>query len=250
MLRTPIIGWIYNDIQVYLEEIGSEKLTNWFILYMGLISIMFFAGFALHTHQGRIQESTEDMLNPEEPLGRWTYSIYHESNEDVLNPEELLEHRIDSIYQESTMHAQVENLTRENQQLKTKVSTLETDMAVLEKKIVEMEEVNAAAKDESPASPKQVDEEDVSNETHQESVSAEESTTSPTKEASSDVPTAETTESQNAAVPVEESKIAEDVTEPPTPVATKDLEEPTNSSSDAMEKDAPAPEQEFNNRAA
>ena len=57
---------------------------------MGLISIMFFAGFALHTHQERIQESTEDMLNPEEPLGRWTYSIYHESNEDVLNPEEVI----------------------------------------------------------------------------------------------------------------------------------------------------------------
>ena len=90
MLRTPIIGWIYNDIQVYLGEIGSEKLINWFILYMGLISIMFFAGFALHTHQERIQESTEDMLNPEEPLGRWTYSIYHESNEDVLNPEEVI----------------------------------------------------------------------------------------------------------------------------------------------------------------
>ena len=90
MLRTPIIGWIYNDIQVYLGEIGSEKLINWFKLYMGLISIMFFAGFALHTHQERIQESTEDMLNPEEPLGRWTYSIYHESNEDVLNPEEVI----------------------------------------------------------------------------------------------------------------------------------------------------------------
>ena len=77
MLRTPIIGWIYNDILVYLEEIGSEKLINWFILYMGLISIMFFAGFALHTHQERIQESTEDMLNPEEPLC-------------ISNPEELL----------------------------------------------------------------------------------------------------------------------------------------------------------------
>lgn len=155
-----------------------------------------------------------------------------------------------------TMRAQVENLTRENEQLKTKVSTLETDKADLEKKIVKMEEVSAAAKDEkkdeSPASPKQVDEGDVSNETPQESVSvsAEESTTSPTKEASSDVPTAETTESRNASVPVEESKITEDnVTEPPTPVATKDSEEPTNSS-DAMETDAPAPEQESNNAAA
>lgn len=146
-----------------------------------------------------------------------------------------------------TMRSQVENLTKENEQLKTKVSTLETDKAVLEKKIVQMEEAVVAAKDEkkdeSPASPKQVDEGDVSNETPQESVSvsAEESTTSPTKEASSDVPTAETTESRNAAVPVEETKIAEDVTEPPTPVATKDSEEPTNSS-DAMETDAPAPE--------
>jgi len=153
-----------------------------------------------------------------------------------------------------TMRAQVENLTKENEQLKTKVSTLETDKAVLEKNIVKMEEVAAAKdekKDESPASPKQVDEGDVSNETPQESVSvsAEESTTSPTKEASSDVPTAETTESRNAAVPVEESKIAEDVTEPPTPVAPKDSEEPTNSS-DAMETDAPAPEQESNNAAA
>jgi len=160
-----------------------------------------------------------------------------------------------------TMRSQVENLTKENEQLKTKVSTLETDKAVLEKKIDKMEEVAAARphdhakdhekKDESPASPKQVDEGDVSNETPQESVSvsAEESTTSPTKEASSDVPTAETTESRNAAVPVEESKIAEDVTEPPTPVATKDSEEPTNSS-DAMETDAPAPEQESSNNAA
>lgn len=157
-----------------------------------------------------------------------------------------------------TMRAQVENLTKENEQLKTKVSTLETDKADLEKKIVKMEEVAAAAaakdtekKDESPASPKQVDEGDVSNETPQESVSAsaEESTTSPTKEASSDVPTAETTESRNAPVPVEETKIAEDVTEPPTPVATKDSEEPTNSS-DAMETDAPAPEQESSNNAA
>jgi|DeetaT_6_FD_contig_61_768804_length_874_multi_3_in_0_out_0_1 outer membrane murein-binding lipoprotein Lpp len=154
-----------------------------------------------------------------------------------------------------TMRSQVENLTKENEQLKTKVSTLETDKAVLEKKIVQMEEAVAAAKDEkkdeSPASPKQVDEGDVSNETPQESVSvsAEESTTSPTKEASSDVPTAETTESRNAVVPVEETKIAEDVTEPPTPVATKDSEEPTNSS-DAMETDAPAPEQESSNNAA
>jgi len=153
-----------------------------------------------------------------------------------------------------TMRSQVENLTKENEQLKTKVSTLETDKTVLEKKIVKMEEVAAAAKDsekkdESPASPKQIDEGDVSNETPQESVSAEESTTSPTKEASSDVPTAETTESRNAIVPVEETKIAEDVTEPPTPVATKDSEEPTNSS-DAMETDAPAPEQESSNNAA
>jgi len=153
-----------------------------------------------------------------------------------------------------TMRSQVENLTKENEQLKTKVSTLETDKAVLEKNIVKMEEVAAAKdekKDESPASPKQVDEGDVSNETPQESVSvsAEESTTSPTKEASSDVPTAETTESRNAVVPVEETKIAEDVTEPPTPVATKDSEEPTNSS-DAMETDAPAPEQESSNNAA
>ena len=72
-----------------------------------------------------------------------------------------------------TMRAQVENLTKENEQLKTKVSTLETDKADLEKKIVKMEEVAAAAakdtekKDESPASPKQVDEGDVSNETPQ-----------------------------------------------------------------------------------
>ena len=70
-----------------------------------------------------------------------------------------------------TMRSQVENLTKENEQLKSKVSTLETDKAVLEKKIVQMEEAVAAAKDEkkdeSPASPKQVDEGDVSNETPQ-----------------------------------------------------------------------------------
>ena len=96
MLRPPFIGWIYNDIQVYLEEIGSEKLINWFILYMGLISIMFFAGFALHTYQERIQESTEDIINPEEPLEPLTYSIHQESNEDMPNTEE------NSIYIEST----------------------------------------------------------------------------------------------------------------------------------------------------
>ena len=95
MLRPPFIGWIYNDIQVYLEEIGSEKLINWFTLYMGLISIMFFAGFALHTYQEIIQESTEDML-PGEPLEPLTYSIHQESNEDMPNTEE------NSIYIEST----------------------------------------------------------------------------------------------------------------------------------------------------
>ena len=77
-------------------------------------------------------------------------------------------------------------LTKENEQLKIKVSTLlETDKAVLEKKILKMEEVAAAAakdsekKDKSPASQKQIDEGDVSNETPQESVSvsAEESVT-------------------------------------------------------------------------
>ena len=56
----------------------------------------------------------------------------------------------------------VENLTKENEQLKTKVSTLlETDKAALKKKIIKMEEV-AAAKDS--------EKKDVSNETPQESV--------------------------------------------------------------------------------
>ena len=39
------------------------------------------------------------------------------------------------------MRSQVENLTKENEQLKTKVTTLETDKAALEKKINEMEEM-------------------------------------------------------------------------------------------------------------
>lgn len=102
MLRTPFIGWIYNDIQVYLEEIGSEKLINWFMLYMGLISIMFFAGFALHTYQERIQESTEDMINSEETSEPLAYSIYQEPNEDMPNTEE------NSISFEST--EDIENL--------------------------------------------------------------------------------------------------------------------------------------------
>ena len=56
----------------------------------------------------------------------------------------------------------VENLTKENEQLKTKVSTLlETDRAALKKKIIKMEEA-AAAKD--------FEKKDVSNETPQESV--------------------------------------------------------------------------------
>merc|ERR1712212_1190696 len=45
-----------------------------------------------------------------------------------------------------TMRAQVDNLTKENEQLKTKVSTLETDRTALEKKISEMEEAASAAK--------------------------------------------------------------------------------------------------------
>ena len=102
MLRTPFIGWIYNDIQVYLEEIGSEKLINWFILYMGLISIMFFAGFALHTYQEIIQESTEDLINFEEPLDPIINLIDQESTEDMINLEEPLEPIVNWINQEST----------------------------------------------------------------------------------------------------------------------------------------------------
>merc|ERR1712018_431772 len=63
-----------------------------------------------------------------------------------------------------TMRAQVDNLTKENEQLKTKVTTLEADKAALEKKINEMEEV-AAKEDnnkdeavETSSSPKHVDE--------------------------------------------------------------------------------------------
>ena len=102
MLRTPFIGWIYNDIQVYLEEIGSEKLINWFTLYMGLISIMFFAGFALHTYQEIIQESTEDLINFEEPLDPIINLIDQESTEDMINLEEPLEPIVNWINQEST----------------------------------------------------------------------------------------------------------------------------------------------------
>merc|ERR1712045_835183 len=101
------------------------------------------------------------------------------------------------------MRAQVDNLTKENEQLKTKITTLETDKTALEKKISEMEEAASAAKEEEkkeesisspkpvspkPASPKPIEEGEVSNETPQVSVSTEDSTTSPTKEASSDVP--------------------------------------------------------------
>merc|ERR1719340_402865 len=42
-----------------------------------------------------------------------------------------------------TMRSQVENLTKENEQLKPKITTLETDKTALEKKISEMEEVAA-----------------------------------------------------------------------------------------------------------
>jgi len=141
-----------------------------------------------------------------------------------------------------TMRAQVDNLTKENEQLKTKVSTLETDKKALEKTIRDMEE--AAAKEEKkeesiaspkpvspkPASPKPIEEGEVSNETPQVSVSTEDSTTSPTKEASSDVPV----ETQPA---VEETKSTDEVIPP---VATKEAEEPN--SSEAMETDAPQPE--------
>ena len=137
-----------------------------------------------------------------------------------------------------TMRAQVDNLTKENEQLKTKISTLEAGKTALEKKISEMEEaaVKEEKKEESiaspkPASPKPIDEGEVSNETPQEvSISAEESTTSPTKEASSDVPV----ETQPV---VEETKSTDEVVPP---VVTKEAEEPN--SSEAMETDAPEQE--------
>lgn len=142
-----------------------------------------------------------------------------------------------------TMRAQVDNLTKENEQLKTKISTLEAGKTALEKKISEMEEaaVKEEKKEESiaspkpaspkPASPKPIDEGEVSNETPQEvSISAEESTTSPTKEASSDVPV----ETQSV---VEETKSTDEVVPP---VVTKEAEEPN--SSEAMETDAPEQE--------
>merc|ERR1712242_610375 len=60
-----------------------------------------------------------------------------------------------------TMRAQVDNLTKENEQLKTKITTLEMDKTALEKKISEMEEAASAAKEEekkveSISSPKPV----------------------------------------------------------------------------------------------
>jgi len=74
-----------------------------------------------------------------------------------------------------SMRSQVENLTKENEQLKSKISTLETDKVAFESKITKLEEVAAAAsaakdekKDDSPASPKTVDDAEVSNETQQE----------------------------------------------------------------------------------
>merc|ERR1711970_149502 len=60
-----------------------------------------------------------------------------------------------------TMRAQVDNLTKEKEQLETKVVSLEADKAALEKKISEMEEAASAAKEEekkeeSISSPKPV----------------------------------------------------------------------------------------------
>ena len=149
-----------------------------------------------------------------------------------------------------TMRAQVDNLTKENEQLKTKITTLETDKTALEKKISEMEEAASAAKEEEkkeesisspkpvspkPASLKPIEEGEVSNETPQEtSVSAEESTTSPIKEASSDVPV----ETQPA---VEDTKSTDEVVPP----VAKEAEQPNSSeqpASEAMETDAPEPE--------
>merc|ERR1712193_235324 len=149
-----------------------------------------------------------------------------------------------------TMRAQVDNLTKENEQLKTKITTLETDKTALEKKISEMEEAASATKEEEkkeesisspkpvspkPASPKPIEEGEVSNETPQEtSVSAEESTTSPIKDASSDVPV----ETQPA---VEDTKSTDEVVPP----VAKEAEQPNSSeqpASEAMETDAPEPE--------
>merc|ERR1711971_1196896 len=117
------------------------------------------------------------------------------------------------------MILQLENSTKENEQLKSKVSTLEKNKAALEKAFVdykmeeEVTDANDEKKDEIQGSPKQVDEVKVSNESPMETVlvSAEKSTMSP----SSETPPV-----------VKETKISEEVT---LPTALEVPEEPKTS---------------------
>ena len=65
------------------------------------------------------------------------------------------------------MRAQVDTLTKENEQLKAKVSILDQDKAVLQRKIDDMEEASKATEDKNEeiiAPPKPIDQGEVSDE--------------------------------------------------------------------------------------
>jgi len=137
------------------------------------------------------------------------------------------------------MRSQVENLTKENEQLKTKVTTLETDKAALEKKINEMEEMAKEDKKdeavETSSSPKRVDEVKVPNESPQEASAAEDSP----QEASKEDKKEETYEERSSPKQVEEIKVSTESTQEVSAAEESTTSPTKEASDDAMETDAP-----------
>jgi len=137
------------------------------------------------------------------------------------------------------MRSQVENLTKENEQLKTKVTTLETDKAALEKKINEMEEMAKEDKKdeavETSSSPKRVDEVKVTNESPQEASAAEESPQESSKEDKKE----ETYEERSSPKQVEEIKVSTESTQEVSAAEESTTSPTKEASDDAMETDAP-----------
>ena len=154
------------------------------------------------------------------------------------------------------MRAQVDTLTKENEQLKAKVSILDQDKAVLQRKIDDMEEASKAKEDKNEeiiAPPKPIDQgevsdekpqevanekpQEVANEKPQEAMESNEEApaTSPIKEASTDVPV--------ETEPVtDETKSTDEVTAPPAPVIPEANEAKEPNAAEAMETDAPEQE--------
>ena len=138
------------------------------------------------------------------------------------------------------MRAQVDTLTKENEQLKAKVSILDQDKAVLQKKIDDMEEASTTKEEKNEeiiAPPKPIDQGETPNEKPQENTESTEEApaTSPIKEASTDVPV--------ETEPVtDKTKSTDEVTAPAAPVIPEANEAKEPNTAEAMETDAPEQE--------